>query len=51
MRKKPHIGSLKREKAVMYINLSYAIDMSDHPASGKTAAGFPRDAKYFGTRC
>lgn len=47
MSKKPDIGSLKREKAVAYINLNYAIDMSDHRATGRTAAGFPRDAKIF----
>jgi hypothetical protein len=47
VRMKPDIGSLKREKAVAFINLDYAIDMSNHLGTVKTAAGFPRDAKRF----
>jgi hypothetical protein len=44
---KPDIGSLKRERAVAFIKLKYAVDMSELSGTVKTAAGFPRDAKKF----
>jgi hypothetical protein len=47
MRRKPDIGSLKREGAVRYIHLHYAVDMSNHLAAGKTATGFARSASIF----
>jgi hypothetical protein len=47
MRKKPNIGSAKRERALAFILLDYAIDMSDLPGTVKTATGFPRDARQF----
>jgi hypothetical protein len=50
MGKKPDIGSLKREKAIKFINLEFAVDMSDFSGTVNTAAGFPRDAKKFWTK-
>src|ERR1700730_8154500 len=47
MGNKPDIGSLKRERAIAFINLDYATDSSDFSGTVNTATGFPRDAKKF----
>ena len=47
MKRKIDVGSVEREKAIAFINLDFAIDMSEHTGAAKTAAGFTRDAKKF----